>query len=96
MDHPNRAQRSPVSLHDGHNPNDPRVVVVEDLAMVMCSCCSDGELRWRDRDCPSVFWHSDITDVEGSECEAARMLDAACDLGVPIYTGAELEFEDAA
>ena len=51
MDHPDKAQRSPVSKHEGHNPDDPRVEVVEDLAMALCSCCSDGLLRWRDRQC---------------------------------------------
>lgn len=93
MNHPDKAQRSPVSKHEGHNPDDPRVEVVEDLAMVLCSCCSDGLLRWRDRQCKSDWAHHDPFEIEGVECDAASMLTAAVELGIPIYTGAELEFE---
>ncbi|MEQ1517540.1 MAG: hypothetical protein ABL931_13740 [Usitatibacteraceae bacterium] len=94
MDHPDKAQRSPVSKHEGHNPDDPRVAVIEDLAMVMCSCCSEGLLRWREPMCKSEWCHSDPHEREGVECEASAMLAAAVELGVPIYTGADLQFGD--
>ena len=93
MEHPDKAQRSPVSKHEGHNPDDPRVEVIEDLAMVMCSCCSEGLLRFRDPQCMSDWAHSDPFESEGVECEAASMLTAAVDLGIPIYTGSDLSFE---
>ena len=96
MDHPDKAQRSPTSLHEGHNPDDPRVAVIEDLAMVMCSCCSEGLTRFRHPQCKSEWVHCDPHEVEGVECDAASMLTAAVDLGVPIYLGAELEFEPEA
>lgn len=87
-------QRSATSKHEGHNPSDPRVAVIEDLAQVMCSGCSAGEHRWRAHDCDSEWSHLDRYDpYEGQECEASAMLTAAVALGIPIYTGAELEFE---
>jgi hypothetical protein len=94
MKDPDKAQRSPVSKHEGHDPTDPRVEVVEDLAMVMCSCCSEGLLRFRNPECHSEWCHSDPYETEGVECEAETMLTAAVTLGVPIYTGADLEFAD--
>jgi len=93
---PDKAQRSPVSKHDGHNPDDPRVETVEDLAMVMCSLCSEGLVRFCAPDCKSEWSHCDPHEIEGLECEAASMLTAAVALGVPIYTGADLEFETEA
>jgi hypothetical protein len=94
MDLPDKGQRSPVGKHEGHDPDDPRLAVVEDLAMVMCSCCSEGLLRWRNPDCKSEWSHSDPYQTEGVECEASELLSAAVTLGVPIYTGAELDFAD--
>jgi len=79
------------SQHEGHDPHDERTKLVEDLAMVMCGYCSAGDHRWRDAGDGS-FYHRDEFVDEGKDCEASRMLEAALDLKVPIYTGAELEF----
>lgn len=76
------------SAHEGHDPNDPRVYTVESLAMVMCGYCSAGELRWRTD--AGEWCHSDA--YEATDCEALMVLDAALTLGIPIYTGAELDF----
>ena len=88
-------QTSKVSQCVGHNPHDPRVQVIEDLAMVMCSACSDDELRWRNPECDSEWvHHDDVSPYEGQECEASAMLTAAMTLGIPLYTGADLEFAE--
>ena len=82
-------------MHPGHDPRDPRVVVVEELAMVMCSACSDEALRWRNRECDSEWVHHDsVSPYEGEECEASAVLTAAIKLGIPLYTGAELDFPE--
>lgn len=80
------------SQHEGHDPSDPRVGTVEDLAMMMCGACSGGDdHRWQDRD-DEAFYHADPYVMEGYDCEASTMLQAALGLGIPIYTGAELDF----
>ena len=92
MDLPNKHQRSAVSLHADHDPNDPRVAVVEDLAMMMCSRCSNGDHRWQDPQ-SGEYVHAEPFDLEACDCEAHTMLHSAVKIGIPIYTGAELEFE---
>ena len=92
MDCPNKYQRSAVSLHADHDPNDPRVAVVEDLAMIMCSQCSGGVPRWRDRQ-SGEYVHDETFSDDASDCEAHNMLHSAAELDIPIYTGAELRFE---
>lgn len=80
------------SAHPGHVPDDPRTLLIEEIAMIMCPLCSDGQLRWQDRHDES-FCHADDTHDEAVDCEATFMLQAARDADVPIYTGAELEFD---
>lgn len=80
-----------VSKHPGHDPADPSVLLVETLAMVQCAYCSDGDQRWLDR-LDRIFLHAD--NYEAHECEANATLRAAMEIGVPIYTGAELEFPE--
>lgn len=89
---PARWQNSPRSIHVGHNPADPRVRMVEEMAADQCASCSEGVHRYR---CPDgQFAHPDDTYPEGYECEAHNTLRIAVDHGVPIYTGAELEFQE--
>lgn len=88
-----RYQLSPKSLHAGHDPRDPRVAMVEAMAINDCGGCASGEHRWRDRQ-SGEFLHPDEFGYEASECEADNMLRIAIEHGVPIYTGAELEFPD--
>ncbi len=83
-------QRSTVSKHAGHDPADPRVAMVEDMACDQCSACSEGEHRWRGPD--GQFAHPCPTHHEADECEAHNTLRIAIAHGVPLYTGAELEF----
>lgn len=80
-----------VPMHEGHNPFDPRVFVVEDLAMVQCAYCGDGRMRWRDHNSPE-WCHQPEWGDEAEECDANSMLNSALELGIPIYTGSELEF----
>lgn len=87
----NRYQLSSVSLHPGHDPTDPRVAMVEEMAIDQCGWCADGDHRWRDR-ASGEFCHADA--YEASECEAHNTLRIAVDYGVPLYTGAELEFPE--
>ena len=82
-----------VSMHDDHDPADPAALLVETLAMVECAYCSDGDLRWLDR-VDQIFVHQEEFGYEAVECEANHMLKAARKIGVPIYTGAELEFPE--
>jgi hypothetical protein len=79
------------AMHPGHEPEHPSVLLVETLAMVECAWCADGDLRWRDR-MDDIFVHADH--FEARECEANHLLQAATQIGVPIYTGAELEFPE--
>ncbi len=88
-----RHQRSKVSLHEGHDPIDPRVAMVEDMACDLCCECSNGALRWQDRYSKS-FFHPDDLGYEATTCEASNLLRTALTHGSPIYTGAELEFEE--
>lgn len=82
-----------IPMHEGHDPADPSALLVETLAMVLCSYCSGGSLRWRDRT-DDIFCHQEDFSDEGVECEASRMLKAALQIGVPIYAGSELEFPE--
>jgi hypothetical protein len=68
---------------------------VEALAMVLCPCCSDKKLRWRDRTDGTFCHQQEFFDQEGIECEASAMLEAAMSLGIEIDTGAHLEFPEA-
>lgn len=82
-----------VSMHPGHDPSDPHCLLTETIAMVMCSGCSGGEMRWRDRQ-SDEFVHAEPFGYDAVDCDANHMLNAALKIGVPIYTGAELEFPD--
>jgi hypothetical protein len=82
------------SQHEGHDPHDARVAMVEEMAADMCSACGHGLHRWRDRS-SKQFVHVCETFDDADECEAHNLLRIAVDHGVPIYTGAELEFPDA-
>ena len=63
--------------------------------MMLCGACSLGEdHRWQDR-ADKEFYHADPHVFEDYDCEASRTLRAALDLGIPIYTGAQLEFSSA-
>ena len=79
------------SQHEGHDPTDPRTVLVEDLAAKICDYCAHGDLRWRDPDDTAVFAHNEEFGCDAHECDASHLLRAAVELGVPIYTGANLE-----
>jgi nucleoside phosphorylase len=79
-------------MHEGHVPDDPRTLLVEEMAMIMCGHCSEGRLRWLSHDYKE-WCHNDDFGREATECEADAMLDAAKAAGVPLYTGAELEFD---
>lgn len=79
------------SQHDGHDPADPRVAMVEAMAADQCSACSDGVHRWQDK-ASGEFFHVCDTFVDADECEASNTLRIAVKHGVPLYTGAELEF----
>lgn len=79
------------SQHAGHDPADPRVLMVEDMAADQCDMCSLGLHRWRDPH-TKQFVHMCETHYEADECEAHNTLRIAVDHGVPLYTGAELEF----
>lgn len=79
------------SQHDGHDPTDPRVSMVEAMAADQCGACSLGLHRWRDP-YTKQFVHICETFNEADECEAHNTLRIAVDHGVPLYTGAELEF----
>ncbi len=81
------------SRHEGHEPTDHRTVLVEDLAMHICDYCAHGALRWRDPDDPAVWCHNEEFGYDARECEASYMLNAAIKVGVPIYTGADLEIQ---
>lgn len=81
------------SQHEGHDPLDPRTLLVEDLAGKMCDYCAHGDLRWRDRDDSAVFCHNEEFGYDANECEASQLLRSAVELGVPIYTGANLDIE---
>ncbi len=90
-----RYQLSQTSLHAGHDPSDPRVAMVEAMAIDNCEWCADGVHRWRDRQ-SGEFVHPEEFRYEAASCEAHNLLRIAVEHGVPIYTGAELEFpEDA-
>jgi len=89
----NRNQLAPVSLHEGHDPTDPRVTMIEEMACDQCGYCSDGSHRWRDRK-SGAFCHEEKFGYDADECEAHNILRIAVDHGVPIYTGAQLEFDD--
>ena len=82
------------SRHEGHTPTDARTILVENIAGRMCDWCAHGSLRWRDRDDTVVYFHNEEFGYEAVECEASRMLAAAADCGVPLYTGADLVFYD--
>ena len=82
-----------ISRHEGHEPGNPNVLLVETLAMVQCSACSGDMLRWRDRQ-SGEFVHQERFGYDATECEADHLLNAALKIGVQIYTGAELEFCD--
>lgn len=84
--------RARTSQHPGHVPDDPRVKMVEDMAADQCMLCSEGVHRWRGPD--RQFSHVCHTNYEADECEAHNTLTIAVRHGVPIYTGAELEFPD--
>lgn len=83
------------SLHEGHDPSDTRVAMVEEMAIDQCSYCADGRHRWRDRQ-SGEFCHEEEFGYDADSCEAHNLLRIAVDHGVPIYTGAELDFEDDA
>ncbi len=83
-----------VCKHEGHDPTDPRVYTVESLAMVMCGYCSEGALRWRYPGSETEWGHAEPFGYDADECEAGHMLAAAVELGIPIYTGADLEFSE--
>lgn len=89
-----RYQLSRTSLHDGHDPADPRVAMVEEMAIDQCCYCADGDQRWRDRQ-SGEFCHPDEFGYEANTCEAHNTLRIAVEHGVPIYTGLELEFEES-
>lgn len=81
-----------ISRHRGHDPSDPRVKLIEELAGDRCGYCAEGRLRWQ---CPSgMFAHACPTHHEADECEAHNILVIAMRHGVPIYTGADLEFPE--
>lgn len=82
------------SQHEGHDPTDPRVLMVEEMAADQCSACSLGLHRWRDPH-TKQFMHICETLDEADECEAHNTLRIAVDHGVPLYTGAELDFPEA-
>lgn len=82
-----------VSMHAGHEPADPNVLLVETLAMVQCSACSSDMIRWRDRQ-SGEFVHQEQFGYDATECQADHLLKTALKIGVPIYTGAELEFPE--
>ncbi len=81
------------SQHEGHDPRDARVLMVEEMAADVCSACGHGLHRWRDRS-SKEFVHVCETFSEADECEANNLLQIAINHGVPIYTGAELVFDD--
>lgn len=82
-----------VSMHVGHEPENPNVLLVETLAMVQCSGCSGDMIRWRDRQ-SGEFVHQEQFGYDATECEADNLLNTALKIGVPIYTGAELDFPE--
>ena len=82
-----------VPMHEGHQPDHPAALLVETLAMVMCSSCSDGQQRWVDRQ-SKEFVHAEPFGYGAEECDAHYVLKAALDIGVPLYTGAELKFPE--
>jgi len=86
-------QLSKVSLHPGHEPTDPRVAMVEEMAIDQCGYCADRTHRWRDRQ-SGEFVHLEEFGYDANSCEAHNMLRIAVEHGVPIYTGAELEFSE--
>lgn len=88
-----RYQNSTASLHVGHDPADLRVAMVEEMAADACCYCSHGDHRWQDRQ-SAEFVHADDTFPEANECEASNLLRIAKQHGVPLYTGAELEFPE--
>lgn len=90
---PEKWQNAKTSAHAGHEPTDPRVAMVEEMAADYCMACSDGEHRWQDRQ-SGEFVHPDDTHPEAYDCEASNLLRIAKQHGVPLYTGAELEFPD--
>lgn len=81
------------SQHPGHDPTDPRVLMVEDMAADQCGACGLGLHRWRDPH-SKQFVHICETFDEADECEAHNTLRIAVEHGVPLYTGAELEFTE--
>lgn len=87
-------QLSLASLHEGHDPTDPRVWMVEEMAIDQCCYCADGDQRWRDRQ-SGEFCHPDEFGYEANTCEAHNTLRIAVEHGVPIYTGLELKFDEA-
>jgi hypothetical protein len=89
----NRYQLSQSSLHSGHDPSDPRVSMIEEMAIDSCASCAEGQLRWRDRQ-SGEFVHPDDFGYEADSCKAHNLLRIAVDHGVPIYTGADLEFPE--
>lgn len=72
-----------ISMHEGHHPADPNALLVETLAMCMCSGCSGGFRRWLDKE-EGAFFHA--IDDEGDQCDASEMLRAALEIGVPKKT----------
>jgi hypothetical protein len=86
-------QLSPTTLHEGHNPEDPRVLMIEEMAINQCDYCAHGYHRWRDRQ-SGEFVHVEEFGYDADSCEAHNTLRIAVDHGVPIYTGAELQFDE--
>lgn len=92
-DRPSKMEKIALSSqHDGHDPHDARTKLVEEMASHVCDYCAHGDHRWRDRDDSHVWLHEEQFGYSATECEASHMLSAAVAIGVPIYTGAELQF----
>lgn len=92
-DKPSKMERvAEASQHEGHDPRDERTMLVEELASRLCGYCAHGDHRWRDRDDDGVWVHTEEFGYDANECEASNVLSAAVAIGVPVYTGAELEF----
>lgn len=81
------------SRHEGHDPADPRVWMVEEMAIDQCGACAEGIHRWFDPHRAKFVHHNDFG-YKAYECDAHNTLLIAVEHDVPIYTGAELEFPD--
>lgn len=69
---------------------------VEAIAAVICDLCSAKKLRWKDRRYGDFCHQAEPHDTEATDCDADAVLEAALKLGIPIDTGAQLNFPEQA